>query len=331
MNAHQVDQTGKIDALCDASVARFRRIATLHFSFYAVSSLLIFFSCIFFVTTLVSAPRSLLLAVSLTTIIISVFSFAVLRLYFQAQKPEQYQSLREHFNQECLALLPKILLPRERSLSLANAAFKMSSQLANQEFFLFYHSAKFPTISRLAKKASSFIVFRDVLLIRELFLLLSVEEHIHVVKKYPTDLEVHASLAHAYLALSRLYQDNTHKFKTDSPGFEALKIKFSRSVYSAIEEFTIIDHYAPNDPWVHAQLASCYHALEDFENELKEYERILDLCPQDREIMHRLGILYFKLGKNAKGLEIYETLKKAHHSKANELINFYDAFLRSQL
>ena len=331
MNAHQVDQTAKIDALCDSSVHRFRRIARLHFFFYAVSVSLIFLSCVFFLTALISAPRSLLIAISLSIVIISVFSFAVLRLYFQAQKPEQYQSLKEHFNQESLALLPKILPPRERSLSLANAAFKMSLKLADQEYMLFYQSNKFPTLTRLSKKASSYSLFRDVLLTRELFLLLSIEEHINVVKRYPTDLEVHASLAHAYLALSRLYQDNIYKFTVDSPGFEALKRKFSHAVHSAIEEFTIIDHYAPNDPWVHAQLASSYHALDDFENELKEYEKILDLCPQDREIMHRLGILYFKLGKNAKGLEIYEILKRAQHSKASELINFYDTFLRSHL
>jgi len=331
MNAHQVDQTAKIEALCVAFVEKFRRIARLHFAFYAISISLIVLSCTFFMTTLVSSPRSLLIAISLSIVIISIFSFAVLRLYFQAQKPEQYQALKEQFNYECITLLPKILPPREKSLSLANAAFKMSSQLADQEYMLFYQSSKFPTITRLSKKASSFSLFRDVLLSRELFLLLSIEEHVNVVKRYPTDLEVHASLAHAYLALSRLYQDNTHKFKGDSPGFNALKRKFSRSVESAIEEFTIIDHYAPNDPWVHAQLASCFHALEDYENELKEYEKILDLCPQDREIMHRLGILYFKLGKNAKGLEIYEILKKAQHSKANELINFYDAYLRAHL
>ena len=154
------------------------------------------------------------------------------------------------------------------------------------------------------------------------------EKHIEIVKKYPTDLEIHASLAHAYLALSRLYQDYLDRFGVDSEGHAVLKTKFSQAVQSAIEEFTIIDHYAPNDPWVHAQLASSYHALAEFEKELAEYERILELCPNDKEIMHRLGILYFKLGKSAKGLAIYEDLKRAGHSKAQELINFYDAHLR---
>ncbi len=331
MTNHTFDQTAKIDALCEKTVLFFQKIARMHFFFYASSITLISCSVLFFLLTLLRSPRSLLLAISLSILIISIFSFTVLRLYYQAQKPEQYHRLREAFLKECHTILPKILPPRERSLLIAHAAFTMSSMLTSQEHTFFYTGVKFPTLGRLAKKASSYTLFRDILLLRELFLLLSVEEHISVVKRHPTDLEIHASLAHAYLAISRLYQDSVDKFPKQTEAWEMLKIKFERAVRSAIEEFTIIDHYAPHDPWVHAQLASCYHALEAFEDELKEYEEILQLCPNDREIMHRLGILYFKLGKNAKGLEIYETLKRAQYGKANELINYYDAHLRTQI
>lgn len=317
-----------LDEVCDTFAQSFLRIVRLHFVFHSLSFLLTVASFIFFSYVLVTTPRSLLLAISLAILIVSIFSYAILRLYFQAHKPEQFHKLRATFFTACTASMPSILTPHERSLTLASAAYKMSTRLVGIEHKLLLSTSRLPSITRLFKKLGSFLFFRDVLLIRELFLLLAVDEHIAIVKKQPTDLEVHASLAHAYLALSRLYQDFAEKFHEESSAREALNTKFVKAVESATEEFSIIDHYAPNDPWVHAQLASSYHALGKFEKELEEYEHILTLCPNDREIMHRLGILYFKLGKSAKGLEIYESLKKAGHANIQELINHYDAHLR---
>ena len=98
----------------------------------------------------------------------------------------------------------------------------------------------------------------------------------------------------------------------------------------AIQEFKIIDHYSPEDPWVHAQLASCYHDLKMHSKEITEYETILKLCPEDKQILFRLGILCFQQGENARGLQIYEQLKEMQFSRADELIDFYDANIKQE-
>ena len=43
---------------------------------------------------------------------------------------------------------------------------------------------------------------------------------------------------------------------------EEMHKKFEMALEKALEEYHIIDEYAPNDPWVHAQRASLYKELE---------------------------------------------------------------------
>jgi tetratricopeptide (TPR) repeat protein len=106
---------------------------------------------------------------------------------------------------------------------------------------------------------------------------------------------------------------------------ESFKQKFRSIAEKAIEEFKILSDYAPHDPWVHAQLAYSYRDLQMHKEEIREYETILQLCPDDREALFKLGKLYFEQGQNAKGLQVYETLKGSHYKKAESLIHFYGA------
>jgi hypothetical protein len=64
--------------------------------------------------------------------------------------------------------------------------------------------------------------------------------------------------------------------------------------------------------------------------EITEYETILKLCPEDKQILFRLGILCFQQGENARGLQIYEQLKEMQFSRADELIDFYDANIKQE-
>jgi len=153
---------------------------------------------------------------------------------------------------------------------------------------------------------------------------------VKVVKLEPTNLEAHAALANAYVMLSSLYADprKYHGFddsKWISPRrySETMKEQFCTFSKLAIEEFKILNDYAPDDPWVHMQLAYSYHDLQMPEEEMREYEIVLKLSPGDKETLFKLGMLYFNEGKNAKGLQIYEMLKHTHHKKAERLIKFY--------
>ena len=79
---------------------------------------------------------------------------------------------------------------------------------------------------------------------------------------------------------------------------------------------------------MHSKLAAIYHDLEKTEQEILEYETLLKLTVENKEVLLRLGSLYFKQGQCAQGLRIYEELKKEDPAKAEELISYYDEFLR---
>src|ERR1700733_5959989 len=142
---------------------------------------------------------------------------------------------------------------------------------------------------------------------KELLLTIAVEEHLKAVKCEPTNLEVHAALANAYVMLSSLYADPCKYHDYDEERYvpverhaEQIQAKFRATAERAIEEFKILNDYAPEDPWVHVQLAYSYHDLHMPEEEIREYEIVLSLRPDDKDTLFKLGMLYFQQGLNAK-------------------------------
>lgn len=188
------------------------------------------------------------------------------------------------------------------------------------------------------QKFSAWTHWKDLHQMKELLLIMMIKQQIELIKLKPTDLEAHARLADSYLSLSRLYMDPRKLYPDEehfwvSPDYvgSAMVEKFKQASLRAIEEYKILDSYAPNDPWVHAQLALIYHHLELFREEMREYEAILKVKPNEQEVLSRLGALYFQHGLSAQGLRIYEQLKKSNEAKANELIAHYDAVLNDYL
>jgi tetratricopeptide (TPR) repeat protein len=165
---------------------------------------------------------------------------------------------------------------------------------------------------------------------REILLHGAVDEYIKLVKAQPTNLEAHAALANAYVMLSGIYIDprNIEGYDDDRwiPS-EKYGAKFQAAFRSvaerAIEEFKILSDYAPDDPWVHTQLAYSFHDLQMPKEEIEQYEMIQRLLPDDQDNLHKLGVLYFQQGHNAKGLKVYEDLKRRHYPKTDNLIKHY--------
>jgi len=310
-----------VDSHCFAGLKQFKKIVRsyifLHFFFIGLLTAEIIAFC-FFLTFL---SQSVLIAFSLAGIVLSSFAYLVLLFYFQTKKPEQFVVLRNWFMELCRKDFPKNLEHSEYYLSLANAAYCFSSHLGIQESTLALPSQK-ANLQYLMRKFSNFCYRKDLHKMKEILLLLSVQEHIPLIKKCPTNVEAHASLANAYVALAKHYQALTSASKDFQEKHDVITKK-------AIQEFKIIDHYSENDPWVHAQIASCYHDLKMFTEEIREYETILRFCPHDKQIMFRLGILYFQQDLSAKGLQIYGELKTLNFSRADELITFYDTSLRA--
>ena len=96
----------------------------------------------------------------------------------------------------------------------------------------------------------------------------------------------------------------------------------------AVEEFQILCHFAPQDPWVHEHLAITYQALKMPQKEIEEYETLVGLDPNHQSALFRLGVLYFEQGLHALGLTIYKELKQRDPKQAEELIEQYGVYTK---
>jgi tetratricopeptide (TPR) repeat protein len=292
----------------------FRRVTHSFVSFNLLFLVLFGSEIFFFFFFLPFLSQSSVLAVALGGIFLTGFSYFVLLFYYQAKKAEQLVQLKDQFLQSCRQILPLPPGEAQHHLSLAEALSKLAGYLHDFEWNFYNVPSFLSPLSKLISRFSAYCYGQDVFNMKQLLLQAAVDEHLKQIRTTPTDLEVHASLANTYVALSKLHQEEEEKFQA--------------TARLAIEEFCILSHYAPNDPWVHEQLAVGYHDLGMPEEEMREVETLLKLRSQDKEILYRLGSLYFKQGMNAKGLQIYEELKRANFKKAEDLIGSYGTFFK---
>lgn len=301
----------------------FRRLisSTLLFHALFISLLSLEISSLFFTTT-----SSSLFALVLALLLLTGFSYTILLFYHtQAKKPGQLHRLKDQFIASC----SQHLLTKEpgHHLFLAEALLKLFAYLQDFESTFYKIPRLFQPFSRIIRRFSARCYRIDVFHMKHLLLTAAIEEHLKQIRSSPTDLEIHASLASSYVFLSRLYREFLPfcSPRKQQPLFEE---KFRSAAQLAIEEFRILNDYAPNDPWVHEQLAAGYQALQMPEEEVREMETLLKLRPQDKEILFQLGMLYFQQGQNAKGLQVYEDLKQSHYRKAEDLIARYGKSLQ---
>ena len=258
--------------------------------------------------------QSAIFAFALGGIFLTCFSYFILLFYLQAKKPEQLILLKEQFLSSCRQILSVPTGEAEHHLSIADALSKLAAYLQDFEVHFYKVPKGARSLSGAISRFSSYCYREDVLKMKLLLFQTAIDEHLKQIRITPTDLEVHASLANTYVALSKVYKQ------------ALLEEKYREVARLAIEEFSILGHYAPSDPWVHEQLAAGYRDLGMPEEEMKEVQILLELRAQDKEILYRLGSLYFKQGMNAKGLQVYEELKKANFKKAEDLISSYGSF-----
>lgn len=323
----------RLQNLITPAVSKFQRILKSYaafnlffFSLITIEILYLFFHLTFLV-------QNFVLAINLSLIFTTIFSYFTLRLYFQTKKTERFFSLKSDFIQAVKNYLNYQEENPEHYLTVATMCCKLAAHLHGKEYQVYHFPFLINFLSSSIEKLNCWCHWQDVHFMKELFLKESVEEHIKLVQLEPTNLEVHVGLANAYVMLSGLYVDPRTIEGLDEDQWipankydDGFKQQFRAAAERAIEEFKILSDYAPNDPWVHVQLAFSYRDLKMPKEEIREYETILELCPDDKETLFKLGKLYFEQGLNAKGLQIYETLKKSNYKKAESLIQFYGAY-----
>lgn len=260
--------------------------------------------------------KSSLVAFALAAILLTVFSYFVLLFYYQGKKPEQLFELRKEFMSRSEDPQTKI-----------SSSLQLIEQLDNLEYTYYRLPKYFTTLSPLLQKFSCWSHWKDVHQMKELILLSVVDQYIKIVKEKPLDLQSHSSLGDAFIELSKLYTDPGQSRPTlwASSEYQSSEMKenFTKAAERALTEFHIVKHFAPQNAWVHAKLASIYRSLGRIKEEINEYEAILQLSPNDKEILFRLGVLYFQEAQTAKALEIYEQLKESGDPAAKELISHY--------
>lgn len=327
-----VDFQEKISALSVPFVDRFVQINRNYALFHFFFVLTIFCEFIFLGIYFPKFVQTTLMAFCLAIVFLTLFTYLVLLFYLQGRRPERLMQLREEYIQQTQTCIPFDLGTLEYHCCITQAIVHLISLLKIPSIENRFIRAS-ETFSYLSEKFRIWNRWKSLLKLKEMLLLTSIQEHIRLIKSQPADLEAHASLASNYVALATLYQDPKKLALNENlcwtpPEYESEEMhkKFAMALERALEEYQIIDEYAPNDPWVHAQKASLYQELGQADKEQKEYEKILEMDPQNGEILLRLGRLYFCKGENAKGLKIYNHLRMIDAEKAQEVISHYDAY-----
>ncbi|MDN3505503.1 MAG: hypothetical protein P0S95_08005 [Rhabdochlamydiaceae bacterium] len=247
--------------------------------------------------------KSYAIAIDLAFILITLFSYLICNYYLQTKMSEQLIKLRNNY----LFSLREEMGDENDHLSTSKAIRRLIAQLKKENL---YYKVLLP------QKICHFLVHNECHFMLETLYLTSVNE-IHLqIKKSPLDLKAHTALSNLFIEFSKIFSE------------PEMKQKYEKALKMAIEELQILDNYAPNDPWIHARLASCYHLLNDKEKETQEYELLRNLCPEDPDVLFKLGKLYFEQGNNAKGMRVYDKLKAKNDYLANKLIATYDISIK---
>ena len=303
----------------------FQKIAKQFFLFHTIFISTLLIECIALFPLGAAFSRSTFLALGLGVLFLTLFSYLILLFYQQAKKPEQIRLLLHRFIESCKSAIGLPEKMAQHHLNIADALLKLAAYLdVNEERSFFFPKFLYPFIAR----STSFCYLKDVFYFKQLLMHAAIDEHLEQIRATPTDLEVHASLASAYVLLSQLYKapkeaDETPFHAMYHKNITLFEEQFERASKLAIEEFEILNQYAPNDPWIHEQLAMGYRNLGLYQKEIAEIELLLKLKAHDRELLFRLGSLYFEQNQNARGLEIYEQLKQSNFKRAEELISGY--------
>ena len=311
---------------------RFISLSKSHMFFHGCFWLLIGVEVLSFAIFASAMTGSFMIALPLAATVLTIFVYAVLAVSFQNRKIEQFWRLKRSFIEKCSGTVQSLGYS-EYHLMLASSALKFAEVLHRAEF-RFYTTKKIA----LFTKMGCFLHWRDVLRMREVLILSAIDHYTQLVQKHPTDIELHTHLAGTFIILARLYKEPSERAEhgeihlSKQSRFAAyLENKELIASDSAIQEYKILQTFAPNDPWVYAQLAVCYRHLGMSDEEIKAYEQIMDLCPKDYESLFRLGLLYFKSNQHAKALKVYEQLKAVQFQRADELLAHYNHSLRKIL
>ncbi len=317
----------KFQSLVQQILIRFDKIIRSYLMFNVSFWIVLMVQVILLAVFLPVLLKSALMALALALFVLTIFAYLVIREFVASQKILKIENLKQMFLEACTS-------STGAPSSQAVACSLLAEELHRREYRYFTAPRLFKGMKPWFEKLSCKMHWEDIFHMQEALLTQGVMEKIQKVKREPSSLEAHAELAKAYILLAGLYIDpkkvrvkEEMRWIPPERTSDKMEKKFKEVSHRAIEEFKIIKEYAPNDPWVHEQLAFSYHDLGMPLDEIAEYENILVLKPQHVETLRKLGELYFQQGQNGKGLKIYEQLRRLNPAAAEEALANYGTYL----
>lgn len=326
----------RYQSICEIVLSQFDRevrlMVRLQLAFLAVLGLELIAATCLFVWLGPSTP----FALSLAAIFLTTFASFTVLIYLSTARSSRLIDLRDRLISSCRQHLGYEEGKLSHHLTLAEMASRLAMEMAEREYGYLPLGSWLKFLRPYFESFSAWKHWKDVHDFRKMLLESAIEESLSLVRCDPLNIEVHANLANAYVLMASLFSDprRSESFALDEleapmrwlPAerlSQAMQEHFRHFCAQAVEEFKIISDFAPDDPWVHAQLAYSYHDLKMPLEEIRSYEALLELCPQDDDARFRLGLLYFQQGKNALGLQMYSILRQNTYPKAHLLISFY--------
>ena len=301
-----------------------RQYALFHIGFCALA----FLELLAFVLFFSFFTQTTLFAFSLAGLFLTGFTYFVWLFYLQAKKPQEFSDLLAQFVIRAQSLQTHEV---HSSAFLIHALYHLYSSLSKQEYTYYGIALSQPTLSPLLQKFSAWVHWKDLHKMKELILRRMVQEHLALIREYPTDTATHLSLGETYLLLAELYTDPHDLAQADalpwvSPEYQSTPFvaKKDRALTKALEEYKILEFYSKTNIAIYKQLARIYYDLQKPDKAILAYETIITTHPDNEEALFDLGSLYFETGRYAQGLEVYNRLISLHNPRAQELLSFYD-------
>jgi len=273
--------------------------------------------------------HSLYTPASFALLFLAIASYALISYYQKNKKLDVIDSITKDFRHYCsLHLSKSIESGEERHLGIAECMRDLAEALHSQELFtLTIHPFKFSKSHIISHYL--YFHYSDILYFQEKLLEVSLEQHAYILEDCACSLPFHSSLSKTYATLSIIYKmpKGKHLEKAFSYSNITKQSEFAARLnkyYSlAVEELKIICEISGGEAWTHQELASLYAKFDDSEKEMGQYEILTTKISDDKEILYKLGLLYFKHGKTAKGLTTYNKLRKLDALYAKNLLNHY--------
>jgi tetratricopeptide (TPR) repeat protein len=249
----------------------------------------------------------------LTSFFVSLFLIFPYYYFLKAKKNQKMHFLLDEFTKMCCGQVQSMNDTQESLFVISYGTLLLKTKIAsleNQVFeppkWLFFFQ-DFLSILSKALHASDLFYFQELALKK------SKQSRIELIQMDPQNSKYHVKLALIFLEMANFYSqyDESKKEK--------------KSLLLAEQELKIVIAYNPSDVWGYSQLASCYARLNNTKNQIKVLEKLVCLTPNKSEVLKNLGTLYFQMGKNKKGLEIFERLKEQSNELAKEMLKFFGA------